>query len=49
MSRPKINPEERKVQTCVRVKKATLQWYKLNKISMGQTLEEYRVNNEKEK
>lgn len=47
MSRPKINPEERKVQTCVRVKKATLQWYKLNKISMGQTLEDFK--NEKEK
>lgn len=47
--RPKKPPEERKVITCVRVKPSTLRWYKDNKISMGKTLEEYRVNNEKEK
>ena len=56
MTRPKgtTKPiEERKVKTCVRVKPATLQWYKIlrieKKISMGQILEDYKVNNEKEK
>ena len=56
MTRPKgtTKPiEERKVKTCVRVKPATLAWYKIlrieQKISMGQVLEDYKVNNEKEK
>ena len=45
--RPKLDVT--KIMTCVRVKPATLKWYKDNHISMGQVLEDYKVNNEKEK
>ena len=39
----------KKVVASVRVLESTKQWYKDKGISMGKTLEEYRVNNEKEK
>lgn len=49
--RPKINPNDRKVKTCVRVKPDTLEWYKVlrkeKKISMGQVLEDYKEQNKK--
>lgn len=49
--RPKINPKDRKVKTCVRVKPDTLEWYKElrkeKKISMGQVLEDYKEQKKK--
>ena len=39
----------KKVVASVRVLESTKEWYKEHRISMGKTLEDYKVNNEKEK
>ena len=39
----------KKVVASVRVLESTKEWYKEHLISMGKTLEDYKVNNEKEK